>query len=108
MDKILKQANTNFKMRDKTLSFFGKNQYGDWKIILFIFFVGFVLAIAFGFYSFLNMEDDVDFYSSSSSVVSNKKIKKETLISIISRMEERQVKFYDLKSNKPSVGDPGV
>lgn len=106
MDKITKEISTNFAMRDKTLSFFGKTQYSDWRIILAIFAIGFLGAAIFGFYLLFNLGSGA--FNGELTVVSGKKIKKEMLTGMISKMEERQMKFNELKISKPGVGDPGV
>jgi hypothetical protein len=107
MNKIKEKIYTTFKMRGKTLSFFGQNQYADWKILLSILFAGFFISVIVCFFSFLNISKDVDIYSSG-PVVLNKKINKGNLMKVINKMEDRQKNFEELKVNKPTVGDPGI
>jgi hypothetical protein len=106
MAKITNEISTNFAMRDKTLSFFGKTQYNDWRVILAVFFLGFIGAAIFGLYLLYNIGGSA--FDGELTVVSGKKIKKELLTEMISKMEERQMKFNELKINKPGVGDPSL
>ena len=90
------------------MSFFGKNQYADWRIILSIFFIGFCFAVGFGITLYLDMGDDVDIFSSNPTSVNGKKVKKEVLTNMLERMNARQKAFDDLKINKPIVLDPSL
>lgn len=99
---------TNFKSRRKTLSFFGNNQYSDWKIVLSIFFVVFFVSITLALISYFNTRESVDLFNSSQTTVVGKKIKKETLEKVIIKIEERQKNFEALQANKPIVGDPSI
>ena len=96
------------KMRERTLSFFGQNQYNDWKIVLIIIFVGFLLVSSFGWFFYQNIGDDVDYFGSGSNTKEVKKIKKEVLTTMIGRMEERQKNFDELVKNKPFAADPSI
>ena len=94
-------------MRRKTLSFFGQNQYKDWRIILTILFVSFVCAMSFALFSFLYPTKGIDPFSNSNAGA-RKKINKEVLTTMLSRMEDRQMNFGSLKSSKPIVADPSL
>jgi hypothetical protein len=107
MNKEMKTISVDFKTRDKTLSFFGQNQYKDWKILLTIFFVSFLCAVLFALFSFFWPENEVDLFNNSNAV-GNKKINNEVLTSMLDRMEKRQENLDSLKLSKPVVGDPGV
>lgn len=95
-------------MRDRTLSFFGRNQYHDWKIILGTFFIVFICVSIFSIVSFMNIGEEIDIFGSDSSLPTNKKINKEELKSMINEMDSRQKSFYELKMNKPVIGDPSI
>lgn len=107
MNKIKEKIYTTFKMRRKTMSFFGQNQYADWKILLSILFAGFFISAVVCVICFINIEDEVDVYSSS-TIVLNNRINKNVLIEIISKGEDKHRAFDGLKINKPVVGDPGI
>jgi hypothetical protein len=107
MNKIQNTALSNINMRDRTLSFFGQNQYKDWRILLSLLFLGFFLAVIFATYSFFTQGDEIDFFSNSTTI-NSKKINKEVLTSMLSGMEERQKNLESLRINKPVVGDPSI
>ncbi len=98
----------SFKTREKTISFFGQNQYVDWKILLTTLFICFFIATGFGLFIFLNPVDEVDLFKSDPTIVNDKKIKKEVLLGIISRMEDRQKAMGELRLNKPTISDPSL
>lgn len=102
MEKIIK----DFQARDGALSFFGRNQYFDWKVILGIFFTSFIFAMAFALFTYFNTVEEYDFFETSTNTVTPKEIKKASLEKIIVRIEERKKNFEELKSSKSVVGDP--
>jgi hypothetical protein len=67
----------DFNNREKTLSFFGKNQYSDWRIILSILFFAFFIAMGFALFTYFNEPADVDLFSTNTNTSSVRKIKKD-------------------------------
>ena len=103
-EKITKE----FQLRERTLSFFGRNQYADWRVMLSIFFISFVLAMSFALFTYFNKGDDYDFFEPTTNAVAPKEIKKASLEKIIIKMDERKKNFDQLKVSRPVVGDPSI
>lgn len=108
MGKKIEKIIKDFQSREKTLSFFGRNQYADWRVMLSIFFISFVLAMSFALFTYFNKEDDYDFFEPTTDAVAPKEIKKASLEKVIIRMDERKKNFEELKSGRPVVGDPSM
>lgn len=90
------------------MSFFGKSQYDDWKILVIICFIGVCLVAFFGGWMFYNLNEGDLFNQSSSSVFPQKKIDKKILSEMIQKVEEKKTNFENLKTNKPVVSDPSM
>lgn len=89
------------------MSFFGQSQYSDWKTLLIFVVVGVLMAISSGLYLYSTVSQK-DFFDSSAPVVKNKKIDRQVLIQMISKVEEKQRSFDMLKTSKPVVTDPSI
>lgn len=108
MNKINQNFFKDFKTREKTLSFFGKNQYSDWKILLSILGISFFIAIFIALFTYYNRVESVDLFGSPNIVISNKKVNKEILMGMLGGMESRKENYNELIKNKPVVSDPGL
>ena len=98
----------NFKARHKTLSFFGRSQYRDWRMILSVFFSLFVLAIILALISYNITRNENNYMGERSATSSDNGINKEVLTSVITKMEEREKNFEKLKNSKPVISDPSM
>ena len=70
-------------------------------------FTVFIFATGVAFVSCFVPEDGIDIFSLNTEV-SNKKIIKEVLMKVISKMEDREKAFEELLIIKPVVGDPSI
>jgi hypothetical protein len=105
-----KNINKNFKTRHKTLSFFGRSQYRDWTVVLYVFFTIFIFTVFFAIFSYFEIKNKANYFGIDPDlvVVSEKRINKEALTSMIDKMGEREKNFNQLKNSKPKVEDPSI
>jgi hypothetical protein len=108
MKKNKENTYKNFKVRERTLSFFGRSQYRDWIIILTTFFSVFIIVVILALFSYFEMKNETDYFGSDSVSVNDKKINKEALTSVIVKMEGRENNFNELRKAKPAVSDPAI
>lgn len=94
-------------MRKMTMSFFGQSQYTDWKILLACVCIGLLLVASWGFYLYSKVNRD-DFFNSNLPVTQAKKVDRQILTQMISKVEEKQKNFDDLRVLKPNVSDPSL
>lgn len=106
MDSYTEKIRVYLKLRKKSLSFFGRSQYNDWKILVWCMIFGLSGALFFGLYIFTTI-GEADAYEEKTPVV-HKKINKEVLTQMLQRIEERQKRTEDLKNIKPTVSDPSI
>lgn len=108
MNKITEKIFSDFKTRERSISFFGQNQYVDWKYIITTLFIILFVAIGFSWFAFYDLTDEIDIFASNPVAANTGTINKDVLDRTISRMEDRQKKFDDLKKSRPIVSDPSV
>ena len=96
------------KQRNKTMSFFGRNQYHDWMILVCFSFVGFVAAIIIGFLFYYEMGQGNIFDGDVVYVPHTNTVDKQTLTNMIDKIELKTKNFESVKNLNVKISDPSL
>lgn len=108
MNSLQQKITEYLKIRKMTMSFFGKSQYRDWKILIYGTFIAMLISASWGVWLLYDFNEGELFNIDSTSFAPQKKINKEMLSKMIQRVEDKKKNFEDLKTNKPLVSDPSL
>ena len=106
MNSYTEKIRVYLKLRKTTLSFFGRSQYHDWRVLVVCTIICLCGAFIFELYIFSNI-NQADASELQLKVV-HKKINKEVLTQMLQRVEEKQNKIEDLRKVRPTVIDPSI
>lgn len=107
MKNIQEKIRQYLKGRKNTISFFGSNQYQDWKIILSLTFLGVVGATCIGFWNYFNY----DWQDQNDIVVSTFEKKLAVLKkvdNIVVLFGEKKKEYESLLVSPNAVSDPSI
>lgn len=95
--KILDTMKLYFRHRTDTLSFFGVNQYVDWKIIISTMALLFLVVCGIAAYLFMNISNKQDPFDVVPSFEQRAPIKLDAIKKVIEQYEKKATDFETLR-----------
>ena len=89
------------------MSFFGYDQYRDWKMLVWFTMAGLVISLVVGVCAYVSFRNG-ELFQNPSSTTDVKKLNKKVLTDMLESMDNKQKALEDLKVKAPKVTDPSL
>jgi hypothetical protein len=109
MDKIIHYFKKKFKRTDFSgLSFFGRGQSFDWKVLMIFFLLVMIVVISFSVHVFLGVRTGDMFKDDFVPVSHNETINRTVLDNVIKNFNDRAERLNSLQTKRPIFVDPSL